>query len=299
LLWYAGRELAGDQESDGEIDRDDLPLLAPLIPCELTEAYGLAATLVTAGFWMSISAGWRDQGFADINPTHAQREATRERDRARQQAQRDRQRAVTPPVTPDPAPPVSHGGSHGVTPPVSHGGNSTVQDSTLQNSTGSHHTSAKSDAEKSPPPAGHEPRKPVENHEDPPAMRPDVLKVCRRFRDHLEALGVRVPGARVGRSDWRYTVTWQTEARLMLDTDHRPLEDVLAVIAWLRSSEFWVKNILGVPALRKQYDRLRLEMRPVAPTATNGTGRRQSHYDSVQAEYQRLIDEADLQENRL
>jgi hypothetical protein len=55
------------------------------------------------------------------------------------------------------------------------------------------------------------------------------------------------------------TPTWAHDARLILDQDHRPLEEALGVMRWAAADPFWRKNVLGVPKFRQQYDRLRMD----------------------------------------
>jgi len=53
---------------------------------------------------------------------------------------------------------------------------------------------------------------------------------------------------------------WANEIRLMVEIDKRPLERVGEVMEFALSHPFWKKNILSVEKLRKQFDRLELEM---------------------------------------
>lgn len=46
--------------------------------------------------------------------------------------------------------------------------------------------------------------------------------------------------------------------RLMLDRDHRTVEQIESAIRWCQADNFWRSNILSAAALRGQYDRLRL-----------------------------------------
>lgn len=81
-------------------------------------------------------------------------------------------------------------------------------------------------------------------------LRIDVEQVCSA-----------VVAAEVAKGSKKPTVTegWRTQARLMLDNDHRELPDVLAVIEWTRDHSFWRSNIRSVPKLREQFDTLRLQ----------------------------------------
>ena len=55
------------------------------------------------------------------------------------------------------------------------------------------------------------------------------------------------------------TRAWRTAARLMLDRDQRTEADIIAAINWSANDDFWRANILSLPALRRQYDRLSLQ----------------------------------------
>lgn len=55
---------------------------------------------------------------------------------------------------------------------------------------------------------------------------------------------------------------WRKAARLMLDTDRRPLAEARALARWLftdpgGNAAFWRKNVLSVPKFREKYDQLR------------------------------------------
>lgn len=52
----------------------------------------------------------------------------------------------------------------------------------------------------------------------------------------------------------------------MLRHDNRTEEDIGAVLEWCQGNSFWQNNILSTDKLRKQYDRLYMEMK-------NGAGR--------------------------
>ena len=47
-------------------------------------------------------------------------------------------------------------------------------------------------------------------------------------------------------------------ARLILDRDKRPEDEVHRVIEWATSDDFWKPNILSAVKLRSRYDQLRL-----------------------------------------
>ncbi|MFK0222163.1 hypothetical protein ACIQWN_28735 [Streptomyces vinaceus] len=81
-------------------------------------------------------------------------------------------------------------------------------------------------------------------------IRPDVEQACLLLADLMEANGCRRPAI---------TKDWRDAARLLIDKDGVPLDDVLGAIRWSQANDFWRSNILSMPKLRKQYDTLRLQ----------------------------------------
>lgn len=79
--------------------------------------------------------------------------------------------------------------------------------------------------------------------------REDVESLCRHLHDRLVGNGCRVT----------ITDSWRTEARLLLDRDHRDLAEAHRLIDWCQDDPFWRPNIGGMPKFRKQYDQLRLK----------------------------------------
>ena len=82
-----------------------------------------------------------------------------------------------------------------------------------------------------------------------PEVREDVKAVIEAFQASLDARGVK---------RGRVTKAWRDAARLMLDRDRRTVEQVQRCCQWLAQDPFWRKNVLALPKLREQYDRLRL-----------------------------------------
>lgn len=85
--------------------------------------------------------------------------------------------------------------------------------------------------------------------------RPDVERLCAALVEHRVRLGDKPPTV---------TATWRQQARLLIDTDGRPLEEALAVLAWSQhhvgnNGFSWQANIRSLPTFRKQYDALRLQ----------------------------------------
>lgn len=80
--------------------------------------------------------------------------------------------------------------------------------------------------------------------------RLDVEQVCRHLADRIEANGSKRPTV---------TKTWRDAARRLLDKDGRSVEQVMRAIDWCQDHDFWKANVMSMPKLREQYDRLRLE----------------------------------------
>jgi hypothetical protein len=57
------------------------------------------------------------------------------------------------------------------------------------------------------------------------------------------------------------TPTWVNDMRLLIERDERDPAKVEAAIRWAQADSFWSANILSPKALRKQYDRMRLQAR--------------------------------------
>lgn len=90
---------------------------------------------------------------------------------------------------------------------------------------------------------------------DPPRI--DVEQVCQAVVASEVAKGNKKPSI---------TKAWRNDARLMLDSDDRPLAEVLDLIAWTTDHKFWRSNIRSVPKLREKYDTLRLQKADERPT---------------------------------
>jgi len=79
--------------------------------------------------------------------------------------------------------------------------------------------------------------------------RDDVERVCNHLADWVEKNGSKRPNI---------TKKWRDAARLMIDTDKLTEEQIRKAIDWCQQDEFWRANIMSLPTLRKQFDRLRL-----------------------------------------
>lgn len=71
--------------------------------------------------------------------------------------------------------------------------------------------------------------------------------------------------------------TWAKDIDLMIRIDNRNPEEIKKIITWCQKDQFWHKNILSTDKLRKQYDKLYLEM-----GGSNGNGIRQDHLDPIE-----------------
>jgi len=58
------------------------------------------------------------------------------------------------------------------------------------------------------------------------------------------------------------TPAWVTSAERMLRIDKRPIGEAEAVLRWSQKDDFWRSNILSMPTLRKNYDKMRLRSTP-------------------------------------
>lgn len=107
--------------------------------------------------------------------------------------------------------------------------------------------------------------------------REDVERICNYLAEWVVKNGSRRP---------TITKKWHTEARLLIDKDGKSIEEIREVIAWSQRDEFWKANILSMPTLRKQYDRLKLASQrgqsgPASPTRATGANR---HVDDITPE---------------
>lgn len=77
----------------------------------------------------------------------------------------------------------------------------------------------------------------------------DDLAECEYLANWIERNGSKRP---------TITEAWLSSARLLKEADGRTHEQVMTCIEWCQRDNFWRGNILSMPKLRQQYDRLRL-----------------------------------------
>lgn len=92
--------------------------------------------------------------------------------------------------------------------------------------------------------------------------RPDVELIIKRLADAIEANGVKRPTKTKAAAD---------AARLLLDKDGYTVDQVLWMINWATTHEFWRSNILSMAKLRDKFDQMKLQAvdskhRPAAGT---------------------------------
>ncbi|MYW03486.1 hypothetical protein [Streptomyces sp. SID3343] len=74
--------------------------------------------------------------------------------------------------------------------------------------------------------------------------------MCQHLADRIEGNGSRRP---------RINQEWRDEARRLIDLDGRSVERIIRAIDWCQADSFWKSNVMSMPTLRKQYDRLVLK----------------------------------------
>lgn len=92
--------------------------------------------------------------------------------------------------------------------------------------------------------------------------RPEVEMLCDKLADAVAANGVKRPTK---------TKAARDAARLLLDKDGYTLDQVLWMINWATTHEFWRSNILSMAKLRDKFDQMKLQAldskhRPAAGT---------------------------------
>ena len=81
-LWVTAGSWCADQEMDGSVPRHVLPILGATARD--------ASALVAAGLWMASDTGWHFHGWAEFQPTRAQKDSEREEARERMRLLRAR-----------------------------------------------------------------------------------------------------------------------------------------------------------------------------------------------------------------
>jgi hypothetical protein len=97
--------------------------------------------------------------------------------------------------------------------------------------------------------------------------RPELARLCSLLADLIVENGSKRPNV---------TKTWLDECRRLMDIDGRSPQQVENMIRWCQRDGFWRGNILSMPTLRRQYDKMRLAaMRDAErPTGANAKAQR-------------------------
>jgi hypothetical protein len=64
---------------------------------------------------------------------------------------------------------------------------------------------------------------------------------------------------------------WLREGRLLLERDGRTIEQVMAVLAWLRTDDFWPTVVLSMPKFREKFTQLLAKRQASSQKVTNGS----------------------------
>lgn len=110
------------------------------------------------------------------------------------------------------------------------------------------------------------------------AARPDVDALCDLMIEMLKSNGARTPS--------KISKQWHDAARLLIDRDGYTPKQVEWVMRWAMNDDFWRTNILSMPTLRKQFDRLKMralaehEQQKTAPRSSSARERRLEENDA-------------------
>lgn len=115
---------------------------------------------------------------------------------------------------------------------------------------------------------------------EPTSGEENARTLCEELRSSIISRGCRPPN--ISRE-------WMNSARLLVDRDGVTPDEVSAAIKWVDKHPFWSTNILSMPTLRKQFDRLRLQARA---EQTNGKSFQERRYDDAMSSLERMIDGA-------
>ncbi|MEV0619550.1 hypothetical protein AB0I81_39970 [Nonomuraea sp. NPDC050404] len=151
-----------------------------------------------------------------------------------------------------------------------------VPTSPSRTNTGSPEPHGSDDADASPQQASTKPSSsatPAKVSDTPPRL--DVERVCKHLADAIEAHGL--PRPTIGQG-------WRDAARRMIDLDGIPERQIIGAIEWAHGDEFWHRNILSVPTLRKQFPKLWLAAKAEkskTPKSRNAQGNATAYQEAM------------------
>lgn len=240
-LWVVAGAWCGANLTDGFVPDYALPRLLP-------DAARLADNLVACRLWKRARGGYRFHDWGDYNPTSDAVKAERAaaRDRMRELRAKRKQKGKSPAQEQDGSP------EQNPNVRVNFGGSSPTPTRPDPTRTSSDEEVTKTSSSSPPSQATQEPATPE---------RIDVERVCAYLAEWIVKNGSKRPNI---------TKKWRAEARLLIDKDGRPLDEIRDVIAWSQRDPFWRSNVLSLPKLREKYDQLRLAMqRPAGQPGTD------------------------------
>lgn len=79
--------------------------------------------------------------------------------------------------------------------------------------------------------------------------------------------------------------SWANTIRLMMERDEREGKEIQEVILWATQDDFWHKNILSADKLRKQYDKLKIQMKSKGKNGVKGNATSQPSFDTTQEQF--------------
>jgi DNA-binding transcriptional ArsR family regulator len=82
------------------------------------------------------------------------------------------------------------------------------------------------------------------------SLRPEIESLCLLLTNLIEENGSKRP---------TITKQWRTEARRLVEVDHRDPAEAEELLRWCQADPFWRSNIMSMPKFRAKYDQLRLK----------------------------------------
>ena len=239
-----------------------------LVPTRRAQRMGATETvigeLVDAGLWHEVDDGYQFHNWAEYQPTKGRVEEARAKERERKRKyRRDKagqytgQEQDSPDLSQRDNPRTSQRDTPDVSQVESHQPDPTRPDPTR---------TPKELKESTIADAIERPAETVtaDDSDDDLEPRPDIDQILDTIDAHCDHHGFKKPGR---------TKKNHTAARLMLDRDERPLDEVVDVLRFVTMSDFWPDKIRSAVKLREKYDQLKYQAQR-AQTPTTGAPQR-------------------------